>query len=115
MDIKKGKCTSCDYTNQICPKCGEEMHPREGILECNSCGSFKNLSNKSYKIKKNVKSKNTVKYVEDLDPGEGVTEICPKCGHNKATYELKQTRSADEAPTRFFTCLKCKHKWREYD
>ena len=44
-----------------------------------------------------------------------ITEICPECGHNKAYYELKQTRSADEAPTRFFECAECGHKWRDYD
>jgi len=44
-----------------------------------------------------------------------VREICPKCGHDRASYELLQTRIADEAPTRFFTCEKCGHKWRGYD
>ena len=34
---------------------------------------------------------------------------------SKNIYELKQTRSADEAPTRFFECAKCGHKWRDYD
>ena len=87
---------------EFCPKCGAMMLPSDGVLKCNTCGYSDELGE-------------TVKYVEDLEPGEGVTEICPKCGHDKATYELKQTRSADEAPTRFFTCLKCKHKWREYD
>ncbi len=71
--------------------------------------------NAQYEVSKEINAEETVKYVEDIDMGEGVTEICPKCGHDKATYELKQTRSADEAPTRFFTCKKCKHKWREYD
>ena len=74
----------------------------------------KNFFNEKFHSE-DIKAEETVKYVEDIDLGEGVTEICPKCGHDKATYELKQTRSADEAPTRFFTCKKCKHKWREYD
>ncbi len=37
--------------------------------------------------------------------------LCPTCGHNKAYYEQRQTRSADEASTLFFTCVKCGHKW----
>ena len=41
--------------------------------------------------------------------------ICPKCGHGKAEWWLQQTRSADEAETRFFKCLKCRYTWREYD
>jgi DNA-directed RNA polymerase subunit M len=39
---------------------------------------------------------------------------CPKCNHNKAYYWLAQTRSADEAETQFFRCVKCSHQWRQY-
>ena len=100
----------------FCPKCNAMMFPVDGILTCRTCGYTDELAdNESYEVSREIKANETVKYVEDLEPGEGVTEICPECGHDKATYELKQTRSADEAPTRFFTCLKCKHKWREYD
>ena len=41
-------------------------------------------------------------------------ETCPECGNDRATYKMLQTRSADEAPTRIFTCTKCKHTWRAY-
>jgi DNA-directed RNA polymerase subunit M len=39
---------------------------------------------------------------------------CPKCAHKQAWYWLQQTRSADEPPTQFFRCTKCKTVWREY-
>ena len=39
---------------------------------------------------------------------------CPKCGHNKAYWVLRQTRAADEPETRIFRCVKCSHSWREY-
>lgn len=101
---------------EFCPECGAMMLPNNGILKCNKCGYSNELDDtQEYKVSEDVKAEETVKYVEDIDLGEGITEICPECGHDKATYELKQTRSADEAPTRFFTCKKCKHKWREYD
>ncbi|MBQ8016844.1 MAG: transcription factor S [Methanobrevibacter sp.] len=101
---------------EFCPECGAMMLPNNGVLKCNKCGYSNELNdNAQYEVSKEINAEETVKYVEDIDMGEGVTEICPKCGHDKATYELKQTRSADEAPTRFFTCKKCKHKWREYD
>ena len=101
---------------EFCPECGAMLLPKDGKLEC-SCGYVKNLSNDNeYAVSEKIEANETVKMLgEDIDLGPGVTEICPKCGHDKATYELKQTRSADEAPTRFFTCKKCKHKWREYD
>jgi DNA-directed RNA polymerase subunit M len=40
---------------------------------------------------------------------------CPECGHDRAAYEMKQIRAADESETRFFTCTECDHKWREDD
>ena len=36
-----------------------------------------------------------------------------KCGGKEAYYWLIQTRSADEPPTQFFKCVKCKHTWRD--
>ena len=100
---------------EFCPKCGAMLLPKNGKLEC-GCGYSKNLANNDeYEVSRKIEAKETVKELgEDIDMGPGVNEVCPKCGHDKATYELKQTRSADEAPTRFFTCKKCKHKWREY-
>lgn len=41
-------------------------------------------------------------------------EKCDKCGNNKAYYWTLQTRAGDEAETRFFECVKCSHRWREY-
>lgn len=100
---------------EFCPDCGAMLLPKDGKLEC-SCGYSKDLSNNNeYAVSKEIEAEENVKMLgEDIDMGPGINEVCPKCGHDKATYELKQTRSADEAPTRFFTCKKCKHKWREY-
>ncbi len=39
---------------------------------------------------------------------------CQKCHNKKAYWWLEQTRSADEAPTRFYRCTKCGNTWREY-
>ncbi|WP_405303728.1 transcription factor S [Methanobrevibacter sp.] len=111
------ECTSCDYSNQICPKCGEKMDIKEGILKCNSCGNLKNLSENdtSYKVSKTIEEHETVKELGEVnDMRSTIKETCPECGHDEAYYELKQTRSADEAPTRIFTCAKCKHTWRAY-
>lgn len=40
--------------------------------------------------------------------------VCPKCRHQGAYYLLKQTRSADEPETKFYTCESCGYRWREY-
>ena len=45
-----------------------------------------------------------------------LTEIeCPKCHHRKAYFWEVQTRAADEAPTKFLKCEKCKRIWRDYN
>lgn len=101
---------------EFCPNCGAMMLPKEGILKCNSCGHEKNLSDDNeYKLDKEIKESDNVKMLgEDVDMRSTIKETCPECGHDEAYYELKQTRSADEAPTRIFTCAKCKHTWRAY-
>ena len=37
---------------------------------------------------------------------------CGKCGNKGAYYYLRQTRKADEPTTAFYTCTKCKNKWK---
>ena len=97
----------------------EEEKPTKKYLKCNSCGYKKDLSEdvkEEYSVEKKVETEDTVIMRGDESGMKStVREICPKCGHDRASYELLQTRSADEAPTRFFTCEKCHHKWRGYD
>ena len=102
---------------EFCPECGSMMLPNKGILKCNSCGYTKNLSDENeYEVSGKIIENEGVKNLgEDIDVGPMTTEVCPECGNDKATYKLLQTRSADEAPTRIFTCTKCKHTWRAYD
>lgn len=37
---------------------------------------------------------------------------CKSCGSDNVFVESKQVRSADEAMTKFYTCLNCGNKWR---
>ncbi|WP_407454230.1 transcription factor S [Methanobrevibacter sp.] len=102
---------------EFCPECGAMMLPNNGILKCNSCGySDESSDNSEYTVSGKRETKETVTNLgEDVDVGPVTNETCPKCGNERATYKLLQTRSADEAPTRIFTCTKCKHTWRAYD
>mgnify|MGYP002523085451 FL=1 len=101
---------------EFCPECGAMMLPNNGVLKCNSCGYSNELkSNEEYKVAGDIEEHENVKMLGEVDDMRStITETCPECGHDKAYYELKQTRSADEAPTRIFTCAKCKHTWRAY-
>lgn len=102
---------------EFCPKCGTMLLPDDNKLECR-CGYVKDLtSDKSeYSVSQKLKEKQgVVDMGERIDLRSKINEVCPECGNREAYYELKQTRSADEAPTRFFECAKCGHKWRDYD
>ena len=110
---------------EFCPNCGGMILPQEVgeeddkkiVLKCSTCGYDSTEVDKAeYSIEKKVESKETVIMRGDESGLRStVREFCPNCGHERASYELLQTRSADEAPTRFFTCEKCGHKWRGYD
>ena len=102
---------------EFCPKCGAMMLPVEGVLTCNSCGErLEDTSDEEYKVSEEIQETDNVKMLgDDVDVGPVTNETCPECGNDKAVYKLLQTRSADEAPTRIFTCTKCKHTWRAYD
>jgi len=53
--------------------------------------------------------------VDAEDVGPTTDARCPECGNDRAFWEMKQIRAADESETRFFTCTECDHKWREDD
>jgi len=102
---------------QFCPKCGSILMPKtvggKSVLAC-SCG-YKAVAEKMA-IKEEVKAGKDVQVI-DSEENESLplTDYkCPKCGHEKAYFWELQTRSADEAPTRFYKCQKCKKVAREY-
>src|SRR5688500_1313964 len=95
------------------------MRTVNGVLACPKCGT----------TKKSVAGQNAVKQKSVDDITKSVMEdatkkmylhhttneyACEKCGHSEAFYYMRQTRSADEATTRFLECTKCGYKWREY-
>lgn len=52
---------------------------------------------------------------DEADSRPTTKTTCPECGHDRAYYEMKQIRAADESETRFFECVDCGYKWREDD
>ena len=101
----------------FCPKCGSILVPKKErhrqVLAC-KCG-YKNTEVGEVKFKESVKKQEEVTVVEKEHETLPLTqEECPKCEHDKAYFWELQTRSADEPPTRFFRCEKCKHTWRLY-
>jgi len=111
---------------RFCEKCGGMMIPKKSdkktrgiLLVCRKCGKKMGSYAKDYNIKERVEKKpqDEVIVMEkdvSLETLPVTQEQCPKCEHIKAYWWIQQTRSGDEAPTRFYQCCKCGHKWREY-
>ncbi len=115
---------------QFCPRCGRLMLPRteKGCVQlaCSSCSYVaKDEKAEGYSVVKKSEAKPAVKRASPSDDilildGNTKTGLptakahCPGCGHDKAYWWMRQTRSADEPTTRFYRCVKCGKVWREY-
>lgn len=103
----------------FCPSCKALLRPVDNALKCPRCEYTQEIVRKG---KAPAEKKRTlaedladVPVFSDLDTMPIDEHImCPKCQNQGAYWHLRQTRSADEATTRFYRCTKCKHSWREY-
>ncbi|MFW6233646.1 MAG: transcription factor S [Nanoarchaeota archaeon] len=102
---------------QFCPKCGAILIKKTKNFGCPRC-------NYSSKDKTKISSSEEIekaKEVSVVNESKGdqtlpiVPADCPKCKNSKAYFWVIQTRSSDEAETKFFKCTKCEHTWREYE
>ena len=107
----------------FCPKCQSIMSvDKKNENQVCDCGykSKEKAEPLKEKIKKESKaslinfSKSKISGFSSDSTLPKTEEECPKCKHKEAHYWTMQTRSADEAETKFLKCLKCKHVWRDY-
>ena len=90
------------------------MYPEDDFIVCKKCGFKEKKPGSSIVVNKQKEKEVTL--IEDKDEisVQPRTRIkCPKCGHNEAFWVLRQMRGSDEPESRFYTCTKCKHRWRE--
>jgi len=107
---------------EFCKKCGNMFAVRKkrtrNILICNGCGKEKALKKQKITISDALPAKK--KGIVIMKKGDEAIEMpkthvmCPKCEHREAYWWMQQTRSADEPPTVFYRCAKCKYSWRSY-
>jgi len=103
--------------NLFCGKCGTMMLPDGKKMKCSSCGFSPRGKSEKVVLKEKVElSKSQQIEVQDkkVETLPKIKEDCPKCTGKQAYYWTLQTRSSDEAETRFFECTKCSHRWRAY-
>ncbi len=93
-------------------ECGGLLISEDGKLVCSSCGKVYEDKELTLSTKQKAEKKILKSGKEKKNPI--VKKTCPKCGYDKCEFWVVQTRASDEAPTRFYRCLKCGYTWREY-
>ena len=101
------------------------MMPEKNILACTKCGYKKELDkNESVSFTEEIEHDYKMEMIKSEVIDEKISDDtkpskdmhCPTCNKiTKVSYWQRQTRSADESPTRFFQCIECGQTWREYD
>jgi DNA-directed RNA polymerase subunit M len=86
----------------VCKKCGTTTAGSQAATDAAKTRSLK------------VEKARVVTDINDPEILPKSREMCPKCSFNEAYWMIQQTRSADESPTRFYICVRCGHRWREY-
>jgi DNA-directed RNA polymerase subunit M len=87
---------------------------KEGELECKRCQTTSVSEGTPTVVAERVNKEIVI--MEEADGILPTTDAkCPKCGHGKAEWQSRQMRAADEAPTRIYRCVECRHTWREND
>lgn len=94
-----GHCANCMY------QCAGEKLVRKEVVTTSKKMTPQRWLESAEEKKKRLKQK------DEADQAT-VSETCPKCNHERASFYTMQLRSADEGQTVFYTCLKCAHKWR---
>lgn len=103
---------------EFCPDCRSMMrpNPKSGLMVCRKCGREIEMSAEDKFISRTKQVDRDVPVLEgDIQLLPTTNAKCPECGNNIAYWEMKQTRAADESPTRFLTCTKCRYRWRRYE
>jgi len=96
------------FNPEYCPKCGKVLVPKKGVLFCKRCNYERPKTANASFISKTEQKKSEMPILEgNIQLLPTTNAKCPECGNNVAYWEMKQTRAADESPTRFLTCTKC--------
>lgn len=102
---------------EFCSKCGTILPlptTAPTVVTCPLCSkhwTVKPIINKlTYKTEKIYERRVAESEQGNRDAENPIVDkICDKCGHDQMSYACRQTRSADEGQTVFYTCLKCKN------
>ncbi|KAL6124011.1 hypothetical protein ACLB2K_076527 [Fragaria x ananassa] len=108
----------------FCPDCGgmlqyELPNMHAARFFCPTCPYVAYMENRGEIRRREALVKKEIQPIinlNDFTNAPKTEETCPACGHKEAAFREQQTRSADEASTKFYRCLNddCKHAWIDY-
>jgi|TARA_Y100000310_G_scaffold89559_2_gene86657 DNA-directed RNA polymerase subunit M len=99
---------------EFCPKCGVVLIKKKKNYGCPRC-NYSAKGKPKLKTSEKIEEKKKVAVLKkDTQTEPIVNEVCKECKNDKAYFWTVQTRSSDEAETKFFKCTKCGHTRREY-
>ena len=100
---------------EFCPKCGAVLIQKRKNYGCARC-NYSSKGKIKITVSEKIEEKHEIPIVSNKDTNTHpvIEERCKECGNKKAYFWTVQTRSSDEAETKFFKCTKCEHTWREY-
>jgi len=90
------------------------MYPEGDFIVCRKCGFKKKKEGRTVVV--NEQKEKEVTLIEDNEKRDVLPKTrvkCPKCGNTEAYWVLRQMRGSDEPESRFYTCTKCRYRWRE--
>ena len=100
---------------EFCPKCGSVFILKDGKAACAKC-SYKPQGKLKIQASQKIEKTLGIAVINEkqLSTYPIVQMKCPKCKNNEAFFWTMQTRSSDEAETKFYKCAKCEFTWRVY-
>ncbi|MFH2021567.1 MAG: transcription factor S [archaeon] len=96
----------------FCKKCKSLMVPHKGKLKCSACGK---IEEGEIILKEKINMPKDIEVIDEATEHIGddtIPIVCWNCGYRGVYFWMVQMRRADEPPTRFYKCQKCKKVWR---
>jgi len=100
---------------EFCPKCGAVLVQKTKNFGCPRC-NYSTKEKVKLSTSEKIEDKSQVAVVKGkiTQTFPIVAETCKKCENGEVYFWTVQTRSGDEAETKFFKCTKCDYTWRDY-
>ncbi|KAH0577236.1 DNA-directed RNA polymerase subunit [Spironucleus salmonicida] len=96
----------------FCELCGTLLTVSASSAQCPCCFNQIVYSAQQITSEKTITQQSAAIIIQS-ETRPVIDEICEKCGHEKAFFEARQMRSADEGQTVFFECCKCSFKSKQ--